>query len=137
MLQQAGLLEKINELGAIPITRFVLQSRTNLASIEFNGGVVLSRARLDSTIIKAAVEAGTTFLSKTRGIVEEIGKTNQRIKLIDQAGGAIEIETRYTVVADGLGGKSLDKFSSYEARVNTDSAGWRRNSNGQISSIVI
>ncbi len=99
-------LDEITRPG-IPLQTAVIQSSGRRQRLDFDGSVVLSRAALDLGLIEAANAAGAVFQPRTRGRVTP----DDRVMLEDldhPDHGPTSIQPEAIVVADGLGGRSLD-----------------------------
>ncbi len=99
-------LDEVTRSG-IPLRTAVIQSGGRRNRLDFDGSVVLSRAALDLGLIEAASVAGAVFQSRTRARVTP----DDRVILenLDQPDAdPTSIEPAAIVVADGLGGRSLE-----------------------------
>jgi flavin-dependent dehydrogenase len=99
-------LDEVTRSG-IPLRTAVIQSGGRRNRLDFDGSVVLSRAALDLGLIEAASVAGAVFQSRTRARVTP----DDRVILenLDQPkADPTSIEPAAIVVADGLGGRSLE-----------------------------
>jgi len=118
VLDQAGLRDRIDALAPVPLNEFRLGSRGRTLSLELPGGLAVSRYAMDAALVAAAIEAGSQFLSETRGEVGAVHDDHRDVELI-RHGEPASVRTRIVVVATGLATRSLpgiEGFVSREAR---------------------
>lgn len=110
VLRDLGL-DAIADQG-VPLRTAVIQSGTRRSRLDFSGSIVLSRTVLDMGLIEAAKDAGVEFRPRTRArvtphdgvILENLDQPKAKPRTIE--GAAV-------VVADGVGGRSLDSRDEF------------------------
>ena len=107
-LSSLGLGEMTKRVGAPRIDRFIVQSAQAHAEIGVEGGAALTRSRLDSELVLAAIERGAHFLPE---VTAHLGATNSshRLVLLTTNEGPVEILAKVVIAADGLGGRLLTR----------------------------
>jgi flavin-dependent dehydrogenase len=105
-LQNAGLGDLTRELGAVPLTRFRLASRSRFAEVPLPTGAGISREVFDVALIRAAIDAGAEFLPNTSAASPPVALGAQHRHLHLRNGGRdYDVETRVVLAAGGLGSK--------------------------------
>src|SRR5262245_30348227 len=105
VLRQAGLGHLIQNLGAIPLTRFQLGARGAVANVPLPPGAGLSREAFDTALVGAAVSAGAQFLpGVSASLLPVSGPADSRSVRLRQAGREHLAEARVVVAANGLTG---------------------------------
>jgi flavin-dependent dehydrogenase len=114
ILRDLGL-DAIADQG-IPLNTAVIRSGARETRLGFEGSVVLSRTVLDMGLIDAAIDAGVNFRSRTRARVTP----NDGVTLEDldrSEAPATTIEGAAIVVADGIGGRSLEDRAEFAWKI--------------------
>ena len=101
LLDELGMRKLPAQRGALQLSRFQLACQGHLATISMWDGVSLSRERLDSALIDAAVDRGAAFLDKTQAMVGPSNVRHRQVAL-NRAGHSIEAVASVVVVAGGL-----------------------------------
>ena len=102
MLDEVGLGELTSHCGAVPLARVRLASRARTATIPLAEGVSLSRERLDTELIRAAIMAGAEFLDGTQAAISDVDGDCRIIEL--KVEEQIErVRAAVVIVAGGLG----------------------------------
>ena len=102
ILSASGLGGLIDELGGIRLEALVLGSAGCSTQFTLPGGMALSRARLDTALVNAAVASGTVFLPETQAVVGPVS-WDMRHVLLEHAGRKGTALARVVLVATGLG----------------------------------
>jgi menaquinone-9 beta-reductase len=102
ILQSAGLELLVARQGGIAIDELQLGFRGRSARLRLAGGAVLSRARLDAALVKAAADRGAQFLEETEADVADVRAGVRHIRLVN-GGQTVETTARVVLVAAGFG----------------------------------
>jgi flavin-dependent dehydrogenase len=107
-LKAIGLSYLAARLQSMPIESITLRTASGAAVLPLPVGRAVSRRKLDSALVEAAVAAGATFMPQTNATVEvETEETIlSKLKLITLNNGA-RITAKSIIVADGTGGRAL------------------------------
>lgn len=102
-LRHTGLSAILEESEAIPLHQLRLATAGRQAVTSIPTGAALSRERLDSSLIDAAIQAGATFWP---GSLAKLGavQSAERIVHVDQQSWLSEQTARVVVLASGLSG---------------------------------
>lgn len=100
-LERVNLLDALSGLGAVSVSSLSISVGGRTALIRRPLGVALSRERLDDALVRAACEAGATFLAHTRVSLGPPGDARPLAQL-HQAGATCVISARSMVLATGL-----------------------------------
>ena len=101
-LRSAGLGRLVDGLGGIRLEGLILGYTGRSMQFVLPGGMALSRARLDSALVDAAVASGTVFLAETQGVVGPVSSDVRRVTL-QHMGRSVTALARVVLVASGLG----------------------------------
>lgn len=102
MLESVGLLERVLDAGARPVTALRLRGRGRLSCIPLPGGLGLSRRRLDEELLRAAADAGVDVQLSTRATLDELGARGVVVQL-DHDGLRRAVSAKVVIDATGLG----------------------------------
>jgi menaquinone-9 beta-reductase len=116
VLQSAELGHLVARQGGIEIDELELGFRGRSARLSLASGAVLSRARLDSALVAAAVDSGAQFLEETEAEVAEAGAGVRHVRLL-RGGRTIETTARVVLVAAGLGLNHAAKSSRAQTTI--------------------
>jgi flavin-dependent dehydrogenase len=109
-LAAAGLGRLPAECGAVALHEIELAARGRSARVALDGGVAVSRERLDAALVAAAIEAGAAFVPQTRAALPPGGPTADARRLeLHQGPAMVSVRARCILAADGLGGKLLGR----------------------------
>ena len=105
-LALAGLGDLVSHSQAAPIRRMRLAAGNSRAQVELAGWRVLSRERLDSALVEAAVGAGACFLPGTQA---SLGTEflDSRGTILRRGSEDAEVSARLILAADGLASRLL------------------------------
>jgi len=112
-LDAAGLAHQLRAQGGPALSSLHLHARHRRADVPLRGGLAISRATLDSVLVRHAVEAGCAFLPDTSAFVKpsdgrEAGREDERQVSLELRGGVrVAVSARVVVVAAGLGQQAL------------------------------
>ena len=124
VLQRAGLDSIFVQGEAVPLDALQLYDGGSSATIKLTGGHALSRDYFDSALIDAAVEEGAQFLpGVTARVLESVGEVS-RVQIVCQdlvKGLVRDLESKITIVADGLNGHALDRLPQFASIVASES----------------
>jgi flavin-dependent dehydrogenase len=119
-LEESGLAHIIKDNKAVPLNEMCLGSLALSETFSLQRQMVISRERLDFTIILEAINAGASFLEDTQG---ELGELENGFRQVLLKNGHREFSTtaRVVIAADGLGGRLLvrKKITSHISGRNT------------------
>ena len=101
-LASVGLDDLVARLGGVPLTQLALRAPGVSASVRLDGSVAVSRAELDSALVRAAQDAGVTFWPSARAEVGGLEAGGRAVK-ISRAGSMERVSARVVVDASGLG----------------------------------
>lgn len=125
VLEAAGLIEKIAELGGQPIRAFHVQCGSRKLAVPLPGGLAVSRSRLDAALAEAAIDAGAAFLPETAATVQDLETTAiGEYRQVDLRGTdevTCRARGRVVLAADGLGHTSLDAHPEFVSRIHPQS----------------
>jgi menaquinone-9 beta-reductase len=110
-LQQGGAEDLLQTCGAVPLNSASFHYGRSQVDIDHLGGVVVSRAALDTALTVEACQSGATFLPQTTATVLPAPSTNEhggkRLVKLEQGGACITVEAQIVIAADGLNRSSL------------------------------
>jgi flavin-dependent dehydrogenase len=101
-LQLAGLSTLVGRLGGIDLSEFQLRHRGRLLRMNFAGGAVVSRERLDAGLAAEAVNAGCRFIDGAIAQVDAEPGAMRHVRLM-QHGRCARVAARTILNATGLG----------------------------------
>ena len=110
-LKQLGLDADLNALQPVPLHRFALRSGNRRLDVAVQGGVAVSRERLDAALVQAAVRAGARFLS---GVSLQVTAPEDSEPFRTLQAGATSLRAKAVVVASGLTGISGSDEPAFE-----------------------
>lgn len=120
LLNQYSLANLMTEQGAVPLSELRLFEANRSASVNLPGGYCLSRDKFDAALIQSGIERGVTFLPATAAQVLDASPLGRAVQL--QNGPTTEvINAKIVLVADGLGGRSLDRHKEFDFITETNS----------------
>ncbi|HXG11788.1 MAG TPA: FAD-dependent monooxygenase [Gemmataceae bacterium] len=105
-LQGVGLGGLAGRWGAVPLKAVRLAARARRVLLPLPGGAALSRERLDSALVEAAVQAGAAFLPGTWAALGSVTGEGRQV-ILRQGGQQVEATARVVLAANGLGGGLL------------------------------
>lgn len=114
-LEQAGLTPAIGKLNGCRLDRLVVSAGGEPVTLALPPGLSLSRSRFDGALVSAAVTAGAKFID---GASAKVVGHDEHVVIVTVGGESIE--AGLVLVADGLGGRSLDHLPDF--RVQTRAA---------------
>jgi flavin-dependent dehydrogenase len=122
-LARAGLVERVQGLGAAPVHTLHLRQRGRRAAIQIAPGLAVSRRALDAALVSAAIEAGCAFLPGTTALVVPEGDQPwregwRRVSLQRLHEQGASATGKVILVADGLSRSSLRECTSFHGRVS-------------------
>ena len=106
-LDEWGITEKLNTLGAPTLDSLALHSGGQQAQIPLPGGMAVSRDILDYTLAEVAIEGGAVFLPGTTASLTDSPIGPFRSLCLEQGEVAQTVTARLVIAADGLGSKLL------------------------------
>lgn len=122
MLDAVGLRDGIAALGGTELSSVRIHYRGRMASLPIPGGMAVSRAAMDQTLVDAAIAAGVCWLPETTASVEPTVEDDQRhVSLRSADGSRRDISANVVIVADGLGHPSLSRLDQFVDVVKDDS----------------
>ena len=101
-LRLAGLGSLVAHLGGIELESLRLGFQGRSARLRLADGAVLSRARFDLALVKAAADRGAQFLDETEAGVAEVRGGARQVRLV-KAGHMVDARARVVLVAAGFG----------------------------------
>lgn len=114
VLRSLGLGDLVE--AGVPLERTVIHGAGRSTTLRFPGSVTLSRERLDPALVESARGRGVEFVPGTRATVMEDGSVSFRPRSTAD-GESRRIRPKAVVVADGLGGRSLDARPEFAWRI--------------------
>lgn len=127
VLQRAGLDGIFVSNGAVPLSSLELFDGAASATMQITGSFALSRICLDTALIRAAEAAGAVFVSGVAASVCQQVSAVSRVQIVSKemvVDGASDfeevLESKVTIVADGLNGHSLDRLPEFNTVVAAD-----------------
>jgi len=116
-LEQAGLGQLLDELGAAPLERIRLGLQGHQLQLALPAGRSLSRGRLDLALCEAAVAAGAVLRSPCEAIVAGCSPAGREVRL--RSGADVQTTSaRVVLVASGLGSAALGPELPIETRIS-------------------
>jgi len=120
VLRSVGLGSLASQLGAITPEFLQIGVRGRSARFPLPEGLVLSRSRLDTALVEAAVAAGADLLQETQAAVEPAQGATRSTRLT-HLGVTTPIHAKLVLVAAGIGNTCLDRAERVRTRI-ADSA---------------
>jgi menaquinone-9 beta-reductase len=102
VLRSVGLGQLSADLGGIELDALELSLYGRVVRLALPGGVALSRRRLDTALVDAAIAVGAQFLPETQATVTATQAGVRKVQLV-QHGRMITAAARVVLVAAGLG----------------------------------
>ena len=124
VLQRAGLDCIFIQSGAVPLATLQLYDGATSATIRLPGGHALSRDYFDNALISAAVAEGAQFMP---GVMARVLESTDEVSRVQVASQDLErdlvcdLESKITIVADGLNGHALDQLPQFDPIVAANS----------------
>ena len=115
-LRKAGLDGILQDLSAVPLREMHLYSGAHRLVLELTDSFALSRTALDTALVRAAVNAGATFLPEANATIRGI-EAYRRIVEINE----YSTRSKVVIAADGLSGSSLRSLRRFRSHALTDS----------------
>ena len=113
-----GLLEHDEraslERQGVKLQNYNLAAGGRVATVPLSGGISISRERLDTHLVEAAMDRGAEFLDATEGKVKA-GESPCRINL-QRLGQESSVQCKVAVVATGLAGAALEQEAGRNVR---------------------
>jgi len=120
MLKNAGLQTMLRSCDAPELNKLAISNGKRQVNIPLPGGVAISRAKLDSSLIAAAVQAGAHFLPGTLASPQGVNSQIATVYLNNRQFSG-ECSARVLVSAEGLSGNFLQKVLGKKPLVALDS----------------
>ncbi|GAB5401774.1 MAG: FAD-dependent oxidoreductase [Aureliella sp.] len=117
VLARSGLSKLIDDCEAIPLSGLQISSGRRSAVFDHNHGVVVSRERLDSALIRAAIDAGAEFLGSVNAQAEPIDQRQITVQLKDKRTQS-SVNAPIVIAAAGLGGRVFSDRSNEHREVS-------------------
>ncbi|HEY9683694.1 MAG TPA: FAD-dependent monooxygenase [Oculatellaceae cyanobacterium] len=118
-LSEVGLQSILTDNKAVPLNRLLLSDGCEKASVKVHNSVSISRSRFDQKLLEAAIDAGVTFQERVSAQVLRMADDCCTLKVHDTIHNRqFEVETKITLVADGLNGHALDLHPEFKAEVD-------------------
>jgi flavin-dependent dehydrogenase len=114
-LARVGLADLPGRCGAVPLRQLRLAAAGCGAAVPLPGGVALSRQALDAALVGTAVEAGASFLPRTRAERTD-GAPGGRTLLLRRGECEVRVTARVVLLAHGLGGGVTAGQSGFRVR---------------------
>lgn len=120
VLDHLGLGRLPEQLGAVPLGRFLFAAGGHHAEAALPGGAAVSREVLDAALVREAVAAGTAFLPGHTAVLGPAAAESRSLRL--SSGGARgEIRARLILGADGLHGSLRRDFPALRSAARAGS----------------
>jgi flavin-dependent dehydrogenase len=123
MLDIAGLSDLLDDFGAMPLHELQVASGHMRLSVPLEGARSLSRKVLDQALVEAAIGAGVKFLPQCNARVGATGSDCAQVLLTHSQSGQkpVPVASKIVLVADGIGGTSLQSHPEFSADVRAAS----------------
>lgn len=115
-LRAWGVESELRRAGAVALETFHLACGAQSARWSLPAGLAISRARLDSILVRRAIEAGAHFLPETTARVAALHDDWRCVNLNDTS-SSMETRARLVAAADGLSHGSLKSVPCASSRV--------------------
>ena len=116
-LALAGLGELVVQLGAVPLSRFILAVGGRRTELDIPHSVAISRESLDSALVQAAIREGAHFIPETLAQLAP-PEPGQRRLVLRQKSLRRETAARLVLAADGLAGRLIANEPEGELRID-------------------
>lgn len=121
VLHHCGLQGVIAACGGLPIDELCLITKRRTTRFPLPTGSAVSRAALDSELVRAAVSAGASFLPETQAVVDVPGSTDFRCVSVSRVGRRAILRCRNVICADGLSRSSLKRLPGFASLIAPES----------------
>jgi menaquinone-9 beta-reductase len=112
VLQSAGLGHLVEQLRAVPLTRFKLGAGGAMADVPLPPGAGVSREAFDAALVRESIAVGAAFLpAVSASLLPATGPIEHRTIRLRQSGRESFVEGRVVLAANGLTG-GLEELSS-------------------------
>jgi len=111
LLDSFGLSSVLPALRAVELRKFHLRTASSRLELALRNSVAVSRSRLDNAIVENGVNCGVEFLDNCSARVEFDIHNDHRVVQLKQNEEHSQVKARLLIVADGLGGRALEKFT--------------------------
>ena len=118
LLGEAGLEQLPAELGGVALEYFALHAGGREVRLPMPGGIAVSRAALDTELVRRAISAGAHFLPETRAT---LGTVDAGFRWLMLPRSRHRLRAQWVVAAHGLGGNFLAGDSAHRATEAPDS----------------
>ncbi len=102
------------EQGALPLKELCLFEGNQTASVNLPGGYSLSRNKFDKALIDSAIDRGVSFQPGTTAQVLDASPVGRAVQLLNESATTHRVNAQIVLVADGLGGRSLDSHPEFD-----------------------
>ncbi len=119
-LKAAGLLQALEDLNPPRLSRFKLGFKKQSVDLPLQGGISVSREKLDMLLINQAVQAGAHFLPGVHAAVETCTKDYRLVRL-NEAVRSTRIQARVILMGAGIQTEGLTGEASLQPRIAPDS----------------
>jgi menaquinone-9 beta-reductase len=119
-LRSAGLGSLVRDAGGIALDEFHVGFRGRTARLNLPEGVSLSRARLDASLVEAAIATGVEFLEETHANVGDVRDGTRQVLLTRRRESALAA-ARVVLLATGLGVPRIAHGLSLKTQIRTGS----------------
>jgi flavin-dependent dehydrogenase len=116
LLREHGLAADVILAGGSRLEGVDVRCGRQLAHVSHQGGVAIPRAHMDAALVDAAVSRGAMFQAETSARVLGPDGTGWRV-LLTARGETSLCSCELLLVADGLGGSSLNQIEGMRVRV--------------------
>lgn len=120
LLNEYSLQNLMTEQGAVPLEQLCLFEANRSATVNLPGGYSLSRNKFDNALIEAGLGRSVTFLPGTTAQVLNASPSGRAVQLQNQSHSQV-INAKIVLVADGLGGRSLDRHPEFDLITDANS----------------
>ena len=124
VLRSVGLGDVVDDGSALPLNEFcvALGSSGEASRFPLPEGRAISRARLDSELVEAAIDAGSAFVSEVEGEVGESLEATRPVRLRCVEGRQeTTVQGRVVLVAAGLASRCLERDPTIRTQVRPNS----------------
>lgn len=123
VMEIAGLDGLLDEFGPIPLHELQLAFGAQRLKVPIRGSRSLSRKTFDLALVEASIECGAKFLPACTARIGSLDQNEATVVLMESESGQnpVSITTKVIIVADGIGGTSLQSHPSLSFTVRPSS----------------
>ena len=122
LLRAAGLGDALRSAGARPLSSIQLRHGARHANVPLPPGLAVTRATLDTLLLKAAIDAGCELRYATANVLadDSTAPDIRAVRLAQPDAEPVTLTAKLIVAADGLGHASLRELAGLTSIVEPD-----------------